>query len=330
MCHQGITRPSLQALRNVSILAVLGGCSAMLPQRYQLTAPPLAALYASSQSTDVVPALLVTDQQKIGYLISDSMTKCSGFVNSMFAEHAATGLTLDIASTITSALASVFTPISVTHSLSAASTIFSGAKTSLDAEYLNSLTISHIVQAIQSTYSTQMQYEINKISTANPVPSADLERLVIQSIHNSCSLANAEGTISATLQSPTTPSSSANVTYPVTAADTSTAHVASGIAALISNSADFKNAGITASSNGNVVTLKPAASGSISVVPSSDSSDVAFKSGTPATITVQILPAPGDKITVSVAGSSSSTGGGTSPAKGQAPSGAAAQGGPSK
>jgi hypothetical protein len=223
MYLQVAIRRSSRALGSAAILAALGGCSALLPQRFQMTAPPLAQLYPPDapgilkSPPDVVPSGLTTNQQKIGYLIGDSMTKCSGFVNSMFAEHAATGLTLDVAATITSALGTVFTPIAVTHSLSAASTILSGTRMSLDAEYLNSLTISHIVQAIQSTYSTQMQYEINKIATANPMPSADLERNVIQSIHSSCSLANAEGTIAATLQSPTGTPSAVSGTTPAPA-----------------------------------------------------------------------------------------------------------------
>jgi len=192
--------------------------------------------------------------------------KCASFVDSLFAEQAETGFGLDGAPTVTSALGIAFTPPGATHGLSAAGIIFSRARTSLSTEYLNGLTISHIVQAIQSTYTVRMQYEIARISTANPNQAAELEGAVILSIHKSCSLANAEGTIAATLKVFPTPASPATVTCTVKTDDT-TSSVAAGMASKINARGDFKKAGIMATPATSVVGLATPAAPAIPVWP---------------------------------------------------------------
>ena len=225
-----------------------------LPDRYQLAAPELMPVPPDDPKNPDHPSSL----DKVHALVQDSQTKCARFVNSMFVEQAGTGFGLDIASTASSALATVFSPLAVVHSLTAASTIFGGARTSLSAEYLNSLTISHISQAIQSTYTVAMAKYINDLpkdetSTINPY----VERSTILSIHNACSLAAAEGTIGSTLQPSGIGQTPASITYPVANTDTTLGKIAAGVAARINGDTDFATAGVSASADANgVVYLK--------------------------------------------------------------------------
>ena len=154
----------VSALLGICILFSAAGC-AVLPQRYQLAAEPLMEVKdipgmavpppSASPPTQYAVALKPIDQ--VNLLVQDSQTKCAHFVDSMFAETAGAGFVLDILSTGTSALATVFTPLATVHSLTASSTIFGAAKTGISANYLNTLTISHITQAIQSGYTSNMQ-----------------------------------------------------------------------------------------------------------------------------------------------------------------------------
>jgi hypothetical protein len=213
----------------------LTACSSLTsPEKYNLAAEPLMQIPIAA---DDMTAAVLTDsdghehRKIISYqdwhamsgfdqshiMVQDSQAKCTNFLNAMFAQTAATNVTLDSLSTLTSALATVFTPTSVTHSLSAASTLFSGVKTSISSDYLNSLAISHITQAIQATYTTDMQKEIDWLEKANKTSSVVIdaydERSRIESYHNQCSLAAAEGSINSTLQTSAT-TANGNATAP--------------------------------------------------------------------------------------------------------------------
>jgi hypothetical protein len=168
------------------VAVLLSGCS-VLPQKYRLAAADLSD----------APNPRPDDQSKaVHLLVQESQKKCSAFLNSMFAETAGSGVVLNTLGTAASALATVFTATAVTHSLSAASTIFTGTKSSISSEYLNALTISHVTQAIQTNYSADIQKYL-VVLNAKPPEKIDYyaERDYIQSYHNECSLASAEGTL---------------------------------------------------------------------------------------------------------------------------------------
>ena len=122
----------------------------------------------------------------------------------MFAQTAASGLALDVLSTTTSAVAAIVTPLSTAHALSAASTALGATKTGITANYLNTLSVSHVTQAIQSSYTADMKRYIDSMAALGPSQKATLnpfeERSKILSYHNECSLAAAEGSINSTLQ----------------------------------------------------------------------------------------------------------------------------------
>ena len=190
------------------------GC-ALVPEKYQLAAeplmevPPAAIVLAqpvppgSGLPATYAPVSLSPFDQ-VNLLVQDSQKKCAAFVNSMFAQTAASGLALDVLSTTTSAVAAIVTPLSTAHALSAASTALGATKTGITANYLNTLSVSHVTQAIQSSYTADMKRYIDSLAALSPSQKTGLnpfeERSKILSYHNECSLAAAEGSINSTLQ----------------------------------------------------------------------------------------------------------------------------------
>ena len=190
-----------------SCLAICVASCSTLPVKYRLAAEPLMGVPEKSPNGTYVSERYagLNNVEVVHLMVQDSQKKCAEFVDSMFAENAGTNTALDSLSTLSSALATVFTPIAVTHSLSAASTLFSGVKSSVSSNYLNTMAIGHVAQAIQVTYSSDMQKYISYLDTADP-SKVDViaERSRIESYHNECSLAAAEGSIDSTL-TPITP-----------------------------------------------------------------------------------------------------------------------------
>jgi hypothetical protein len=311
----------------VSALFAIGtaGCS-WLPPRYQLAAAPLMEAPGTpvppappaspglpagpGVPTATNPAGGLTPIQWVNVLVQDSQTKCAEFVNSLFAETAGTGLVLDVLNTASSALATVFTPLPTVHALTAASTIFGGARASITAEYLNSLTISHISQAIQSTYSSDMQKYIAWLDTANP-NTIDVfhERSRIVSYHNECSLAAAEGSIGSALQPPaqTGQTTLLGLSYKV-GSNLGSAHddsniqgLTSAIIAAINGDAGFNKAGVTAAPGGSGVVslnMSKAFDFTLTVVPPDHTEMVSIVNGSPAKLTIIGTPRQGDVITI--------------------------------
>src|SRR5438270_13284 len=183
------------------------GC-AVVPPRYQLAAaplidvpPPKTVLIQPNSAGPPIPVTVdVQPIERVNLLVQDSQRKCSEFVNSLFAETAGSGLILDVLSTGTSAISAIVTPLSTAHALAAASTVLGATKTGITANYLNTLSISHIAQAIQASYVSDMSKYINSLATADPTQiNVFQERSKILSYHNECSLAFAEGAINSTL-----------------------------------------------------------------------------------------------------------------------------------
>lgn len=157
---------------------------------------------AENLSATTVPC---TDFEKAHVVVFESQSKCNDFITRMFAANAATNTRLDLLTTFLTSVASVTTPTRAAHTLTAGAAISSGTKLSINNEYFNALTISHIVQAIQQSYTTDMASYLEDL---DKLPDSERGRVSfyselprIQAIHSECSLAAAEATIATTLQS---------------------------------------------------------------------------------------------------------------------------------
>jgi hypothetical protein len=205
--------------------ALLCGCASNSSKlSLNLAASPLDSSYdyitincKSSGSSTIRSAtsLPCNDFEKAQFLVSDSQKKCGTFVTHLQELTAAVNTQLDVASAALSAAASVVTPLKTTQSLTAGAGFLTATKLSISNEYLSSLTISHVIQAIQQTYGNDMSAYLTDLDNPAKVDQdkviflAELPR--IQAIHNECSLASAEGTIGSSLQSaPATAATSPN------------------------------------------------------------------------------------------------------------------------
>ncbi|UXU85619.1 hypothetical protein [Burkholderia sp. S-53] len=306
-----------------ALLMLTAGCSTV-PQSFQLTATPLmkasdalAAVAAKSASGGEVgdgrgtPPQSLSNFQAVNLLVQDSESRCADFVNSLFSQMAGSGFAFDVLGTISSALATVFTPLTVVHSLTAGSTVFGAAKTGISANYLNTLSISHVAQSIQSTYQADIQKYIGYLNglDQNGRQNIDVyaERSVILSYHNECSLAWAEGTISVALQPPQSEQStgsggqSISVKYTVPKAGQAVAAVADGVASAVAASSDFQKANVTATSKNGIVTfaMRKTFPLDASARPGKPSTQVAVNNdSSPVTLTISGKPAGGDVITI--------------------------------
>lgn len=92
-------------------------------------------------------------------------------------------------------------------------------RSSVSAGYLSSLTISHITQAIQLTYNSDIQNYLNYLKTITPASNFNYqaELAQIQFIHGECALAPANGTLSNAVSqtSPAPPTIPSPFVYPV-------------------------------------------------------------------------------------------------------------------
>jgi hypothetical protein len=260
---------------------------------------------------------------QVNLLVQDSQRKCAEFVNSLFAETAGSGLILDVLSTGTSAVSSIVTPLSTSHALAAASTVLGATKTGITANYLNTLSISHIAQAIQATYTTDMTNYVNSLAALGPNSNINVyqERSKILSYHNECALAAAEGSISSALQTPAPVGQGLSVTHTVSDVEAANLGLLAADLAMDMNRV-FGPTGLTALASGssvNVRMLNPYAL----TVKSSPAGLVKYAETPTRVLSISGVPRKGDTITISgpSAGQQSSTAGETAPAQpaGQAP-----------
>src|ERR1700733_5065397 len=223
----------------LALLSAVSGCTTT--GRYSLAAPPLKAVKDTIGDNSL---------EKVHDLVQDSQTKCGLFVDSMFANTARNNTLLDVIGTALSAAATAVTPLNAVHILSAGSTLASGTKTSVSTNYLNGVAVSHITQAIQSTYSADIAKYLAYLDTIKDPAGVDvyIERSRILSYHNECSLPSADGSIASALQ-PAAPASAStfalSVTYTLGANETIQT-ITQGIANAIDADGNFKSAGITA------------------------------------------------------------------------------------
>jgi hypothetical protein len=158
----------------------------------------------------------------IGSVVDDSVSKCITFMNGLVLIENTTNTGFDMATTLFSALATAFTPLSTVHGLTAAATVSSGWKTAIDSDIYAKATVANYSQAIQASYFKQLS---DYVSTLEKTPRdqvvAGLELTKIRSIHVECSLAAAQSAIAATITAATSASPSSAAAAPGAAATTS-------------------------------------------------------------------------------------------------------------
>jgi LysM repeat protein len=255
-----IANVGMKRMLQIKVALIVCACISItgcISGRLAMSADPLEKV--CDQNTTSGCAQGTTNLDKVHDLVQDSQTKCQAYITNLFGGIAGTNTSLDIIGTAFSAAATVFKPLTTVHALSAGSTLATGSKTSIQTEYMNSVTISHVIQAIDSTYGVKMQAYISyldKVSNQNGIDVV-AERSTILSYHGLCSLAAANGSIVNSLQPVAGQKSPAQLstTYTVKSTDTSPALIATGIAAQVNGDAAFKAAGISAQAPGDTVTL---------------------------------------------------------------------------
>jgi len=244
----------------VALLCVsLGGCETLgLDKTIPLAAGPLKApcvCLGDKKTCDGEPdpnhpRACAVDQAYD--LVQDSVGRCSQFVTAIFGRIAATNAGLDILSLALSTIAGITVPIRDAHILSAGSAIATGAKTSIDTQYLGTLQISHIIQTIQSSYYPHMADYVAGLNSRvqrDQYINFNAERANILSIHAQCSIPVAEASMSATLKVGDSPSAPQPTVFSVSLqlpAGATASQSASIVASAISGSEDAQAAGITA------------------------------------------------------------------------------------
>jgi hypothetical protein len=249
---------------------------------------------------------------RVNLLVQDSQRKCAEFIDSLFAETAGSGLILDVLSTGTAAVSSVVTPLSTAHALGAASTLLGATKTGISANYLNTLSISHITQAILGNYTIDMKNYIDSLANAPDPARINVfqERSKILSYHSECSLAAAEGSIASALQTPIPAGQGLSLTYTVGDTEKTRADAAAALAMQIYGNTDFRKAGITARASGNIVYFAMTTAVALTVT-STPAGFASYVAGPPGQLAVIGIPKKGNTITIaspSAAQSSSTTG----------------------
>jgi hypothetical protein len=140
-------------------------------------------------------------RQNLGQVVWDSMKKCNDFMAQLVVAENTSNTALDMSTTVFSALATAFSPLSTVHALTAGATITSGWKTTIDTDIYAKAGIATYAQAISVTYYKDMRaylgtLENEQVATVTPA----LEIPKIQSIHQECSLAAAQMTVNSTVQ----------------------------------------------------------------------------------------------------------------------------------
>ena len=238
--------PTVRLFLLTFLAIVISGC-AITNLRIQMAAAPLESVADAKKNVGGSSS----DFDAIHDMVQDSQTKCADFVTMLFARAGEVNTNLDISSTIFSSLATVAIPNNTVHALSAASTISSGAKSSISLEslkYLNSITISHIAQAIQLTYTTDISKYLKYLDDADQSTlHATAERSTILSFHNECSLPAADGSITSSLQPQQQQATGPlSLTYTVSMVDTDLKTLSSNIVSTLNSDKGFQGAQVAA------------------------------------------------------------------------------------
>ncbi len=169
---------------------------------------PVAALGDSAtalpaQALPVLsPTLLAEQLNFLGRVALDSETKCLAFLNGVVIAENSVNTTGDIVSTLLTSAGTVFKSLTTVHSLTAGATVATGSKTAVDANIYAKASIANFQTALQKSYFKSINDYVAALpGLTNFLVSAEIAK--IETIHATCTLAAAEGSIAATIASPT-------------------------------------------------------------------------------------------------------------------------------
>lgn len=154
--------------------------------------------------TDLQKEATMNDVEKrefLGGVVLDSEIKCTDFLDNLVFSENSVNTTGDILSTTMSSLATVFTPLSTVHALTAGATITTASKAAIDSDIYAKASITTFQTALEQSYFKSIGTYRDALPTmTNIVVSAEVAK--IESIHATCGLAAAESSITATLNAP--------------------------------------------------------------------------------------------------------------------------------
>jgi len=184
---------------SLGVALVLGGCAAPLRQLHDSNAFLVAA---DNLDMSVLDKCSNNNHRScVGVLIVQSQDKCADFLNGLVLAENTSNTAFDVATTLFSALATAFTPLSTVHGLAAAATVSNGWKSAINANVYAKAAAANYAQAIQATYYHDVGtylVALQAMPEEQVVPT--IEAAKIQVIHRECSLASAQSTIAKTLQ----------------------------------------------------------------------------------------------------------------------------------
>jgi len=205
---------ALRALSGVLLLLSLSGCGSILNTwtdnsgNLVAAAPLCEDVTGSAVAPDGTckpytrPATTADVKPYLGLVINESENNCGKFVTGLVLAANTTNTSLDLLTTVFTALGTAFTPLGTVHALAAAGSVSSGWKTAIDSDIYAKATIANYAQAIQTSYYTDMKTymaDLDNSDITKIVPEEEVAK--IRSIHKECSLASAQNTISATVGS---------------------------------------------------------------------------------------------------------------------------------
>lgn len=178
----------------------LTACATITDEAYvdALSAAPLKYDEAAKDRLDQQGTL----EQKKGFLadiVTQSVVSCTNFSNRLLAMQSSTDITADILSTTLTALGTAIKPVQTVHALTAASTIVSGAKTSIDANLFAKASVANLQTAIAKTYGTHMQAYNDALPALDNNMVFRREIATLTAIHAQCGLGFAQSAIDSTL-----------------------------------------------------------------------------------------------------------------------------------
>jgi hypothetical protein len=137
----------------------------------------------------------------LGQVALDSESKCIKFMNTLVVAENTVNTTGDIASTVLTAAATVFTPLNTVHALTASSSVVTGSKTAINSDIYAKASIVNFQTALEGSYFKTMAAYMDTLPKLTEV-SVGAELGKIESIHGTCTLAAAESSISTTISTP--------------------------------------------------------------------------------------------------------------------------------
>jgi hypothetical protein len=171
-----------------------------------VSAQPLAVSDPKSKDNQVLREEIEGKDDKaklafLGRVVLDSETKCQSFINGLVIAENTVNTTGDITSTVLTGLASVFKPLTTVHGLTAASTVVTGSKASINANIYAKASIVNFQAALTQTYAQAIKDYTDELPHLTQVIVSN-EVSKIQAIHGTCTLAATETTILSKISSP--------------------------------------------------------------------------------------------------------------------------------